>query len=440
MQKIFYQSIALLMGVSCLTGISAQAAYSSPEDVAISLRAMSGGYIPEENVHKIYVSPDDLQNYNHLVHFGIFFETDPAIIDIFNINLAMESQSIRFYKDSFKNPTVYAFPEAQEFVHTDGNVYSSRFEPYCFGRINMMNRYEPAAFSCTANIQENNLHLLWIYDYNNQDENGNKDFSARFFGNASDDYHFIEFDMQIDSDTPAGKYPVRFMINQELNSDCTYITSDDSIPDPENEGYYKSIYSKMIPTLYDAEIILTDGHPVSETEITPVFRYAHDQNEFSVQEFPAEISLIADHTSMQIATEDLLEVFDTGSPADMAVSEPITLRSELQYQGVQILSELGNASALEYHIGQKGDADLNGSVDAADAAKILIYAAEDGSGMETSLTGNPDSVEEKFAFFLADIDGEGKENSTLDSEDAAKILIYAAQQGSGQEISWEELS
>ena len=440
MHKIFYQSTALLLGISCLTGLSAKAAYSSPEDVTLSLRAMNGGYIPENNVHKIYVSPEDLQNHDHLVHFGIFFETDPAIVDIFYVSLAMESPVISFYKDSFKNPTLYAFPEAQEFTHTDGNVYASRFEPYCFGRINMMDNYEPAAFSCTANMKEHNFYLLWTYDLNNQDENGNKDFSARFFGNASDDYHFIEFDMQIDDETPPGTYHVSFLTNQEMNSDCTYLTSDDSIPDESDPGHYKSIYAKMIPTLYSAEIVLTGGHPVSETEIAPVFRYAHDQTEFSVQDFPSELTVIADHASVQTVTEDLLEVFDTGSPADMAVSEPVTLRSELNYQDMQILDPLGNPSALEYRIGQKGDADLNGSVDAADAALILTYAAEDGSGTETSLTGSPDSTEEKFAFFLADIDGEGKEGSLLDSADASKILIYAAKQGSGQDVDWNTLS
>ena len=100
----------------------------------------------------------------------------------------------------------------------------------------------------------------------------------------------------------------------------------------------------------------------------------------------------------------------------------------------------GNPAALEYYVGKKGDVNLDGDVNASDAALVLTYAAGVGAGTSVSLTEDTDSTEEKFAFFLGDIDGEGAENSVLNAEDASKILAYAARKGSGQNADWNTLS
>ena len=95
---------------------------------------------------------------------------------------------------------------------------------------------------------------------------------------------------------------------------------------------------------------------------------------------------------------------------------------------------------MEYWIAHKGDVNLDGVVNAKDAALILVYAADAGAGNDAFLTESHDDTEEQFAYFLADIDGEGKENSPLNAMDAAKILIYAAMQGSGNQPDWNEIS
>ena len=444
MHSIFYRSAALVLGLSCLTSLSAQAAYSSPEEIAVSLRAMNGGYIPADNVHKIYISPEDAKNGTTL-HFGIYFETDPDTVDISYVSAALESNSefVNFTKTGFVSPSNYAYSTAQEFTHTDGNTYSSKFAPYCFGRINASGKYEAACSSFMTNIQENQLVSTWAYDYGNYTEDGEQIFTARFFGNTSDAYSFIEFNIEIAPGTPAGSYPVSFISSETMVNGSTYLTSDDSIPDEENPGYYKSIYTNMTPALCNAEIIVADSNPQTETDIAPVFRYSHDKTPFSIQDFPAETPLLYGGDTLHMQTEDLLEIFEAGAPADIAVDEndPVRiLRSGLTFENMSVQNSQGTEAALEYYIGLKGDADCNGTVNASDASLILKYAAAQGSGGNISLTDGSDATAEQFAFFLADIDGEGKENSVLDASDAASVLKYAAAQGSGEEPVWNTVS
>ena len=61
------------------------------------------------------------------------------------------------------------------------------------------------------------------------------------------------------------------------------------------------------------------------------------------------------------------------------------------------------------------------SVNAADAAAILVYASEVGAGLEPVLS------DEKW-IFRADYNQDGKVNAM----DAAAILIYAAEHGAGK--------
>ena len=114
------------------------------------------------------------------------------------------------------------------------------------------------------------------------------------------------------------------------------------------------------------------------------------------------------------------------------------------------------------YIGVKGDASLNGITDAVDASRVLIYAADDGVGLDPSIcplnateledlgiTGLAVEEMEDFVYFLSDVTSEsedrGKTDSygtassesslgaRLDAFDAAKILMYSADSGIGTE-------
>ncbi|MBR7083709.1 MAG: dockerin type I repeat-containing protein, partial [Oscillospiraceae bacterium] len=307
------------------------------------------------------------------------------------------------------------------------------------GRINNMGNYEHASMFCTANVQEHLLNYLWNYDLNNYDENRNKLFTAKFFGDTSDAYSFAEFDMEIAPDTKAGTYPVNFMTNPEDFSESTYITCDDSYPDLDNPPYYVSVSSEMIPALQGAEIIV-EPPPQLETEIIPIFRNAEDSQEFSLQDFPEEVTISESGISKTVKTEELVNIFETGSPASLLMEEPSKiLQSELVFDEVNVLDSNGNPAVLEYWIAHKGDVNLDGAVNAKDAALILVYAADAGAGNEAFLTESHDAQEEQFAYFLADIDGEGKEDSPLNAIDASKIMIYSAMCGSGNQPDWKEI-
>ena len=98
------------------------------------------------------------------------------------------------------------------------------------------------------------------------------------------------------------------------------------------------------------------------------------------------------------------------------------------------------------YIAVKGDANLDGEANSIDSALILVYAAERGAGNEAYIYSAEEEMLDMFAYFLADVTGEsedrgatdslGNEGSSLDAIDAANILVYAAEKGAGNEPKW----
>ncbi len=72
-----------------------------------------------------------------------------------------------------------------------------------------------------------------------------------------------------------------------------------------------------------------------------------------------------------------------------------------------------------------GDVNMDGAIDATDAAAVLIHAANTGSGGSGTLSDAAETA--------ADVNKDG----TADSADAAKILIYAAELGADGNPSWD---
>ena len=74
----------------------------------------------------------------------------------------------------------------------------------------------------------------------------------------------------------------------------------------------------------------------------------------------------------------------------------------------------------------RGDFDLNGVTNAGDASLVLIVAAANGSGVKAEL---PEGADPTLMFFAAKMAGNYSE--PLSAADAAEILIYAAELGAG---------
>ena len=103
------------------------------------------------------------------------------------------------------------------------------------------------------------------------------------------------------------------------------------------------------------------------------------------------------------------------------------------YRDTLVKTAEGEPLTAEIFLGVKGDTDLNGAVNAADAANVLLYAAAKGAGEDAVICSDTDDALEQYAFFLADVDTESREGATdaatLNATDAASILIFAALTG-----------
>lgn len=438
MKKLISNVSALVLCLSALTtAMPVHGAYESADEIAFSLRAMDGGYIPETNPNKIYISPEDARN-GTLLHTGMFIEAEYADIAYISVVLQSENENMIFHEETFQNRTSFAYDEAQDFTLSDGTSFSTRFKPFCFGRINSMNNYEHGSWVYQESFLEQEFRLAWSYDLKNKET-----MSADFLGGSSDELSFVEFDMQIAPETPAGTYPINFAVKDSFVVGSTYLTSDDSIPDEENPGKYVSVYHNLVPTLKPLEIVVCETNPIIQTESVDCFRYAYDTTDFTIQDFASEITVNYGGDEFTEDTSSLLETFTAGNPESLYIEQPAVLENYLTFAGIPVETSSGKQASLTYHIGQKGDVNLDGTVNAEDASIILTYSAEHGAGKETFLTDNTDSVKENFAYFLGDVNGEsknsGQDGSALDASDASLILQYAALSGSGQDVDWSQL-
>ena len=91
----------------------------------------------------------------------------------------------------------------------------------------------------------------------------------------------------------------------------------------------------------------------------------------------------------------------------------------VQYQGTKL--DIGDV-----WIGQKGDTNLDGKTNASDAARVLIYAANVGAGNQNYTIHN-EQDKEAFASYLSRFHNEEVINASV----AARILILAAEIGAG---------
>ncbi len=91
-------------------------------------------------------------------------------------------------------------------------------------------------------------------------------------------------------------------------------------------------------------------------------------------------------------------------------------------------SWIANEVIREAGLDKMGDIDGDIEINAKDAASVLVYSAEIGSGN----SGNFNDVQKK----LADVN----QDNEINAKDAAQILVYAANKGAGQIYHFEKVS
>ncbi len=262
---------------------------------------------------------------------------------------------------------------------------------------------------------------------------------------AEDGSIVINLIFDIPADLEPGKYPIEFA------GDVNALTFD-GIPlnITEESGYINILPPDVTVTGYRYEVEGKDK-----------FYFAHDPRPFIPEDLIATITRFAQYSDgtegegVIVSDWSVLDiVFDIEGFRNaeevyktQILDENGDVREELAYKAYYrgsipctIDGQLAETNATAY-IAVKGDVTLDGMPDANDAATILVFAAERGAGNEAWLYSKDDQMLEYFAYFLGDVTGEsenyGEDGSVMDANDAANILVYAAEFGAGLKPLWE---
>lgn len=171
----------------------------------------------------------------------------------------------------------------------------------------------------------------------------------------------------------------------------------------------------------------------------PQFYFSHDTSEFQLEDLVESITRYAVYSDGTVSENgEVLPNLDMVSFNGMT-PEMIYRDGGYEYfVSAAITDEFGVQTITDQvkaYIGVKGDANLDGTADAKDAAAVLIYAAAIGAGQDAPLYSDSDAASENLAFFLAEVNSSGD----ADAKDAAAILEYSAAIGSGEPKTWDEV-
>ncbi len=474
MKRILKRMAAFLLCTALtIPAMPANAAYT-PEQVALSLRPMQ----TEDSSYAIYndtvyLTPAQVED-GMRVHMGIFIEATHDDVMLISVKAQSSSKSITFDEASYYNPSTSGYTEEEvTYTLSDGTTFSTTYKPFCFGMLTSQGSYRANGFGVyTAfDAEENSVTSMLLNTK-----------TMEFFGGASDELSYIEFDVVIAPETEPGVYDISFVHDAEGESlGHTYISSDNG------SGGYDDVF----PTLKNAKIVISDQAHILLEQPEPQFYFVDDTEQIALSEFFSGVTRViaARDDRFYVETLDLTQlsvhpadgipddlhdycssvgsmvivpgVTETLSPngylqklIESSEENDVTMRADqlftvyhlLAYEGTQLLHEDGTEAMAVCYVGLRGDANSDGIADSADASKILQYAGNKGSGNPASLTGastNASHLGEKMLYFLSDITGQslscGEDGSALDAVDASLILQYAALEGSGLEADWDSL-
>lgn len=217
----------------------------------------------------------------------------------------------------------------------------------------------------------------------------------------------------------------------------TFLSVLETLPEPEP------------PTTEPTEPTISVVGYRYEAQCREQFYIAEDDREFDAADLITELSrreVYSDGSESETAeTITDLSVVDFGG----ASPKQVYAQQDAAYYTGGITATIADAFGEQkltmdtVRIGVKGDANLDGALNAGDASAILVYATLMGANMERYLYSKTDTEMERFAYFLADVTGEsadhGADGSALDSIDAANVLVFAAAQGADGTADWTEV-
>ncbi len=416
--------LACLLGSAMLLqAMPAAASYQSADEIALAVRPMSAGdgIFLSETSRQIFVSPAAAAAGTEF-HAGVFIEAERAELSIITMDLVSGSPSITFVEDTFRNPKLSLDPESSVYHLPDGTAFETPFFPYCLGTLSEKGRYNAACYSMGNSFQENGQRLRVTWQY------GPLGNAETFLGGASDAFSLVEMDVKLAGGIAPGEYQIGFdatdSVAEDENKSRTIITSNTSV---ENG---KSAYADLVPGLKPLTVTVA---PVQLDGAAAAFCRADETAHAVPADIGGTAQRLQDGTLTGISLDDPAFSYAAALPA--SVTTPETAETPLLYDGAPVVDADGKPVSASYRIGCRGDVDLDGSVSASDAARILIFAAQKGAGGEPHLA---EGENDAFAQYLGDVNGTGAAPE-INASDAACILIYAAVSGSGRPPDWQQI-
>ncbi len=198
-------------------------------------------------------------------------------------------------------------------------------------------------------------------------------------------------------------------------------------------GYVKTVGSLFIYERNCFSWIVSDdsngfhltwmGNSVADSYVDSTRNYSFTSFTITIS---ADIEVGEYHITMPIGTDDNEQPMNSVSFKEDSIYDDVIPTAK----GLTIVIR----STDDYLL---GDVDQNGEINAKDAADILVYAAQHGTG-DTSYTftdGSDATLEEKVKTLCADVNDDGEINAL----DAALVLQYTAILGSQGTADWSEV-
>lgn len=176
---------------------------------------------------------------------------------------------------------------------------------------------------------------------------------------------------------------------------------------------YSAAYTPMKPML--SSLLCTEYDTENDTTYNWYLDEENDMFLAYVMEYTKDITILpigqgtlrVNETEVESGSSMVLEVSDATKTDNTLTVEKDGTTAEYVIRIIKLCSDV-------YY----GDADDNGTIDAVDAAQVLIYAAAAGSG-------EPPELPNEKAFLRMDFNTDCEVNAA----DAAEILVYAANSG-----------
>ena len=416
---------ALLLGsIMLLQALPVSAAYQSAEEITLAVRPMhsSEGVYIPEDTQQVYVSPAAAAAGTTL-HVGIFIEAERADLNMIVLDLVTDSESLCFDPASYRNPKMDMAEAASVYTLPDGTEFESLFIPYCLGKLSAQGRYNSSCYAMSTNFMEDNRRFRLNWQY------GPLGNAESFLGGASDAFSLSEMDAALAAGTAPGEYHIRFdhtdSVAEDENKSRTIITSNETVDS-------KTAYADLVPGLKDLSVVVGAAQYDGAAQ---AFRFADETKAASPADLPGTVQVLKDGTLTEAALTNAAFSYAEAPAFPDVVTVPQTSEASLLYDGSPALTAEGRPVNVTYRIGLRGDVDLDGAVTASDAARILIFSARKGAGEEAHIA---DTEDDAFAQFLGDVNG-SSDAQELNASDAACVLIYAAVTGSGQTPDWEKI-